>query len=47
MGRVLDPLREIGVQVGASEGDRLPVTLRGPGTPSPIRYRVPMASAPG
>ncbi|MGO6675398.1 3-phosphoshikimate 1-carboxyvinyltransferase [Rhizobium leguminosarum] len=45
MGRVLAPLREMGVQVSASEGDRLPVTLRGPGTPSPIRYRVPMASA--
>ncbi|MGO7711708.1 3-phosphoshikimate 1-carboxyvinyltransferase, partial [Rhizobium johnstonii] len=37
--------REMGVQVSASEGDRLPVTLRGPGTQSPIRYRVPMASA--
>ncbi|MGO8077183.1 3-phosphoshikimate 1-carboxyvinyltransferase [Rhizobium leguminosarum] len=45
MGRVLAPLREMGVQVSASQGDRLPVTLRGPGTPSPIRYRVPMASA--
>ncbi|MGR9192481.1 3-phosphoshikimate 1-carboxyvinyltransferase [Rhizobium leguminosarum] len=45
MGRVLNPLLEMGVQVSASEGDRLPVTLRGPGTPSPIRYRVPMASA--
>lgn len=45
MGRVLDPLREMGVQVSASAGDRLPVTLRGPATPSPIRYRVPMASA--
>ncbi|MGO8143621.1 3-phosphoshikimate 1-carboxyvinyltransferase [Rhizobium leguminosarum] len=45
MGRVLNPLREMGVQVSASEGDRLPVTLKGPGTPSPIRYRVPMASA--
>ncbi|RUM18421.1 3-phosphoshikimate 1-carboxyvinyltransferase [Rhizobium vallis] len=44
MGRVLDPLREMGVQVSASAGDRLPVTLRG-GTPSAIRYRVPMASA--
>jgi len=47
MGRVLDPLREMGVQVSASEGDRLPVTLRGPGTPSPIRYRVPMDLCPG
>ncbi|TAY69169.1 3-phosphoshikimate 1-carboxyvinyltransferase [Rhizobium leguminosarum] len=45
MGRVLNPLREMGVQISASEGDRLPVTLKGPGTPSPIRYRVPMASA--
>ncbi|WP_454853101.1 3-phosphoshikimate 1-carboxyvinyltransferase [Rhizobium binxianense] len=45
MGRVLDPLREMGVQVKAAEGDRMPVTLRGPKTPSPIRYRVPMASA--
>ncbi|MFS2179549.1 3-phosphoshikimate 1-carboxyvinyltransferase [Rhizobium pisi] len=45
MGRVLDPLREMGVQVSASAGDRLPVTLRGPKMPSAIRYRVPMASA--
>ncbi|MBB3917058.1 3-phosphoshikimate 1-carboxyvinyltransferase [Rhizobium fabae] len=45
MGRVLDPLREMGVQVSASAGDQLPVTLRGPKTPSAIRYRVPMASA--
>ena len=45
MGRVLNPLREMGVQVTASEGDRLPVTLRGPLNPAPITYRVPMASA--
>ena len=45
MGRVLAPLREMGVQVTAAEGDRLPVTLRGPATPNPITYRVPMASA--
>ncbi|MDX1151326.1 3-phosphoshikimate 1-carboxyvinyltransferase [Sinorhizobium medicae] len=45
MGRVLDPLREMGVQVKSAEGDRLPVTLRGPKTPNPITYRVPMASA--
>lgn len=45
MGRVLDPLRLMGVQVQAQEGDRLPVTLHGPKTPSPITYRVPMASA--
>ncbi|MAW88510.1 MAG: 3-phosphoshikimate 1-carboxyvinyltransferase [Phyllobacteriaceae bacterium] len=45
MGRVLDPLRLMGVQVQAQDGDRLPVTLHGPKTPSPITYRVPMASA--
>jgi len=45
MGRVLDPLREMGVQVKSTEGDRLPVTLHGPQTPNPITYRVPMASA--
>jgi 3-phosphoshikimate 1-carboxyvinyltransferase len=46
MGRVLDPLREMGVQVlKASPGDRMPITLRGPKTAAPISYRVPMASA--
>lgn len=45
MARVLNPLREMGVQVTASEGDRLPLTLQGPRTANPIRYRVPMASA--
>lgn len=45
MGRVLNPLREMGVQVEAAAGDRLPATLRGPKTANPITYRVPMASA--
>ncbi|MBB5577560.1 MULTISPECIES: 3-phosphoshikimate 1-carboxyvinyltransferase [Rhizobium] len=45
MGRILDPLRQMGVQVKSSEGDRLPVTLHGPETASPITHRVPMASA--
>lgn len=45
MGRVLNPLREMGVQVDAANGDKLPVTLHGPKTPAPITYRVPMASA--
>jgi 3-phosphoshikimate 1-carboxyvinyltransferase len=45
MKRVLDPLRQMGVQVTASEGDRMPLTLRGPKTAAPISYRVPMASA--
>ena len=46
MGRVLDPLREMGVQVlKAATGDRMPLTLRGPKATAPITYRVPMASA--
>ena len=45
MGRVLNPLREMGVQVKSANGDKLPVTLHGPKTPNPITYRVPMASA--
>lgn len=45
MGRVLEPLRQMGVQVKSQPGDRLPVTLRGPRAPAPISYRVPMASA--
>ena len=45
MKRVLDPLREMGVQVEGAEGDRLPLTLRGPRVAAPIEYRVPMPSA--
>jgi len=46
MGRVLDPLRLMGVQVVESaSGDRMPLTLHGPKHAAPIEYRVPMASA--
>jgi 3-phosphoshikimate 1-carboxyvinyltransferase len=45
MKRVLDPLRQMGVQVEAAAGDRMPLTLRGPRVAAPITYRVPMASA--
>jgi 3-phosphoshikimate 1-carboxyvinyltransferase len=46
MARVLNPLREMGVQVvKAAPGDRMPLTLRGPKHAAPISYRVPMASA--
>ena len=45
MGRVLDPLRRMGVQVVARSGDRLPASLRGPDVPIPIEYRLPVASA--
>ena len=45
MGRVLDPLRQMGVQVLARSGGRLPLTLRGPDTLAPILYRLPVPSA--
>lgn len=46
MGRILDPLREMGVQVlKTAPGDRMPITLHGPKSTAPIAYRVPMASA--
>lgn len=46
MARVLNPLREMGVQVvKAATGDRMPLILRGPKHAAPITYRVPMASA--
>ncbi|MBB5073847.1 3-phosphoshikimate 1-carboxyvinyltransferase [Bartonella callosciuri] len=45
MGRILDPLRLMGVEIEATHGDFLPLTLYGPKTANPICYRVPMASA--
>ncbi|WP_319772481.1 3-phosphoshikimate 1-carboxyvinyltransferase [Breoghania sp.] len=45
MGRVLEPLREMGAEVLARSGDRLPLTIRGPQTALPITYRVPVPSA--
>ncbi|KAA0968460.1 3-phosphoshikimate 1-carboxyvinyltransferase [Aureimonas fodinaquatilis] len=45
MGRVLDPLRQMGTQVLACAGDRLPLAIRGARVAAPITYHVPMASA--
>lgn len=45
MGRILNPLREMGVQVIAHPGDKLPLTLKGPDVVLPLEYRVPMPSA--
>jgi len=45
MGRVLNPLRDMGTSVVARSGDRLPLTIRGADQPLPITYRVPMPSA--
>ncbi len=46
MERILAPLKRMGVQVDEmQEGDRLPITLRGPWQTAPIEYRVPVPSA--
>ncbi|WP_068085148.1 3-phosphoshikimate 1-carboxyvinyltransferase [Polycladidibacter stylochi] len=45
MGRVLNPLRQMGTAVIAREGDRLPAAIRGNNAPAAITYRVPMPSA--
>ncbi|WP_425416111.1 3-phosphoshikimate 1-carboxyvinyltransferase [Oricola indica] len=45
MGRVLEPLRLMGVQVEAAEGDRLPLSLHGPRAANPVTYTLPVASA--
>ena len=45
MGRVIAPLTMIGAEFEASEGGRLPLTLRGICPAVPITYTLPVASA--
>lgn len=47
MGRILDPLREMGLQVQqhSTLDDQLPLTISGSRHMAPITYRVPMPSA--
>lgn len=45
MGRVIDPLSQMGAEFTASPGGRLPLTLRGVCPAVPIEYRLPVASA--
>ena len=45
MARVLDPLQEMGAEVIARTGGRLPLTIRGADPMAPIDYRVPVPSA--
>jgi 3-phosphoshikimate 1-carboxyvinyltransferase len=45
MGRVIDPLSQIGADFTAAPGGRLPLTLRGIAPAVPIEYRLPVASA--
>lgn len=45
MNRVINPLKEMGVEISAREGGRLPLTIKGPETVQPIEYKLPVASA--
>ena len=45
MGRVLKPLRQMGLSVVAGEGDRLPLTIQGPRRAIPISYALDVPSA--
>ena len=45
MGRVLDPLKEIGVEIIEQQSGKLPIAIRGPKNPAAINYLVPVASA--
>ena len=45
MGRVLDPLRQMGVMTMPEDASRMPLALRGTVALAPITYRTPVASA--
>ena len=45
MGRVIEPLSQMGADFTASPGGRLPLMLRGTSPAVPITYRLPVASA--
>jgi 3-phosphoshikimate 1-carboxyvinyltransferase len=45
MGRVIDPLSQMGADFTISPGGRLPLTMRGLCPAIPIQYRLPVASA--
>ena len=45
MGRVIDPLAQMGAEITASPGGRLPLMVRGLAPAIPISYRLPVASA--
>lgn len=45
MGRVIDPLSQMGADITASPGGRLPLMVRGMNPAVPISYTLPVASA--
>jgi 3-phosphoshikimate 1-carboxyvinyltransferase len=45
MGRVLDPLKKMGLQIAEEGGTKLPLTLVGSSSLVPMEYRLPVPSA--
>lgn len=45
MKRVTVPLSQFGAEFMTRDGNRLPLTMRGNGSPAPVTYTVPVASA--
>ena len=45
MGRVIEPLKQMGAVFSGRTGDRLPLVVKGTADPMPIRYRLPVPSA--
>lgn len=45
MGRVMEPLVQMGANFISRDGGRLPLTMMGTGNAKPITYRLPVASA--
>jgi 3-phosphoshikimate 1-carboxyvinyltransferase len=45
MGRVLEPLRRMGIQALTRSEDRLPLTIKGGNTPVPIEFKLGVPSA--
>ncbi len=45
MGRVIEPLSQMGAEISSAPGGRLPLILRGIQPAIPITYRLPVASA--
>ena len=45
MKRVITPLSEMGANFEATDGDKLPLTVKGTGSTKPIEYKLPVASA--
>ncbi|MGC6511798.1 MAG: 3-phosphoshikimate 1-carboxyvinyltransferase [Parvibaculales bacterium] len=45
MGRITDPLTQMGAQFTSAQGDRLPLTVTAPERPLPLIYDMPVPSA--